>query len=175
VAHEHDEARCVAAAQAAGLLAGAVYTVAEVMQDPHFQARNVWDTIDHPATGALQYPGRPFLLTRSPRRAPQRAPLLNEHADDLKATVAPSPRRSIQTRQDAPLGLPLAGLRIAEITVVWAGPHVTQLLAEWGAEVIRVEPANKTPAIYPWDGKRPEPGAGHCPCCQGCANAPDGQ
>ena len=103
----------VAAAQAAGLLAGAVYTVADVMQDPHFQARHVWDTIDHPATGPLQYPGRPFILTRSPRRAPQRAPLLNEHADDIKATLAPSPRRSVQARQDAPLGLPLAGLRIA--------------------------------------------------------------
>jgi crotonobetainyl-CoA:carnitine CoA-transferase CaiB-like acyl-CoA transferase len=34
-------------------------------------------------------------------------------------------------------------VRIAEITVVWAGPHVTQLLAEWGADVVRVEPANK--------------------------------
>ncbi|MBM3141387.1 MAG: CoA transferase, partial [Chloroflexi bacterium] len=31
----------------------------------------------------------------------------------------------------------------ADITVVWAGPHVTQLLAEWGAEVIRVEPVNR--------------------------------
>ena len=41
------------------------------------------------------------------------------------------------------LALPLAGVRVAEITVVWAGPHVTQLLAEWGADVIRVEPANK--------------------------------
>jgi len=133
----------VAAAQAAGLLAGAVYTVADVMQDPHFQARHVWDTIDHPATGPLQYPGRPFILTRSPRRPPQRAPLLNEHANDITATLTPSPHRSIQTHQDAPLELPLAGLRIAEITVVWAGPHVTQLLAEWGAEVIRVEPANK--------------------------------
>tara|TARA_Y100001934_G_scaffold263164_1_gene338544 strand:- start:350 stop:490 length:141 start_codon:yes stop_codon:yes gene_type:complete len=36
--------------------------------------------------------------------------------------------------------LPLDGYRVAEITVVWAGPHVTQLLGEWGAEVIRVEP-----------------------------------
>ena len=36
--------------------------------------------------------------------------------------------------------LPLDGVRIAEITVVWAGPHVTQVLAEWGADVIRVEP-----------------------------------
>ena len=29
------------------------------------------------------------------------------------------------------------------MTVVWAGPHVTQLLAEWEAEVIRVEPRTR--------------------------------
>ncbi|MDA0351943.1 MAG: CoA transferase [Chloroflexi bacterium] len=39
--------------------------------------------------------------------------------------------------------LPLEGVRVAAVTVVWAGPHVTQLLAEWGAEVIRVEPMNR--------------------------------
>ena len=39
--------------------------------------------------------------------------------------------------------LPLDGVRVADMTVVWAGPHVTQLLAEWGAEVIRVEPRTR--------------------------------
>ena len=36
--------------------------------------------------------------------------------------------------------LPLEGIRVAAVTAVWAGPYVGQLLAEWGAEVIRVEP-----------------------------------
>ncbi len=133
----------VVEAQAAGLPAGAVYTVADVMRDPHFGVRGVWDTLDHPETGPLQYPGRPFVLTRSPRRDQQRAPLLDEHAADIKAALAQSPTGPVKARADMPLGLPLDGLRVAEITVVWAGPHVTQLLGEWGADVIRVEPANK--------------------------------
>ncbi len=43
------------------------------------------------------------------------------------------------TRDQSRKRLPLEGVRILDFTVVWAGPYTTQLLAEWGAEIIRVE------------------------------------
>ena len=138
--------QAVREAQAHGLLAGAVMTVADLFRDEHYDRRGYWETIDHPETGPLVYPGRPFLMSASPRPPACRAPLLGEHDADLEAPWGPPRQRvepSASSSSTSPKQLPLEGIRIADVTVVWAGPHVTQLLAEWGAEVIRFEPVNK--------------------------------
>ena len=55
---------------------------------------------------------------------------------------------------------PLAGLRVADFTWVWAGPFCSLQLAHLGAEVIRVESASRTCVtrlLPPWPDGQPGP------------------
>jgi crotonobetainyl-CoA:carnitine CoA-transferase CaiB-like acyl-CoA transferase len=52
--------------------------------------------------------------------------------------------------------LPLEGIRILDFTVVWAGPFAAMLLADYGAEVIRVESLQFFPSVTRGLMARPE-------------------
>ena len=142
-----DKVDAVASAQAAGLLAGAVMTVADVLNDPQLAERGWWHEITHWHGKPLPYPGFPFRMSESPPPPPKRSPRLGEHSRVVLDLTPPDPledpRHPPPGGPTSSLPLPLDGVRVAAITVVWAGPHVTQLLAEWGADVINVEPVNR--------------------------------
>jgi crotonobetainyl-CoA:carnitine CoA-transferase CaiB-like acyl-CoA transferase len=65
--------------QSHGVPAGPVITPAEVIAEPHLEARGFWDTVDHPEAGPYRQVSTPWKLSKSPRRVTSPAPGLGEH------------------------------------------------------------------------------------------------
>lgn len=80
---EHTKKECVDAGQAAGANCGPINTMEEVLDDPHLRERGFWAEIDHPFTGKLTYPGRPFPAEDMPWLIRRPAPLLGQHNEEI--------------------------------------------------------------------------------------------
>ncbi len=100
--------------------------VAEVLNSPHLKARNAWESVTTLAGRRLQVPGAPVRVIASNGAASrQREPAL--------------------PWQDG-------RLRVVDLSMGWAGPLVSHILAGFGADVIKVEGHNR---FDWWRGSRP--------------------
>jgi len=139
-----------------------VNTVADLLGSEQLVVREGFVS-PHPDAPEFRYPAPPHGLTAPPPSVGRPAPRLDEHADDLEPVA---PRRPIAPRETASDARPLAGLRVIEVTANWAGPLVGRHMGDLGAEVIKVEHAQR-PATrglwYPGNepGKRPYNRAGY--------------
>lgn len=57
---------------------------AELLEDPHLQARGYWTTVEHPELGrSFTYPGPPYRHSETPWRIRRRAPLIGEDNKEI--------------------------------------------------------------------------------------------
>jgi crotonobetainyl-CoA:carnitine CoA-transferase CaiB-like acyl-CoA transferase len=134
-----------------------VNDAADLHDLPQYRHRGFFREVSHPVLGTASYPTVPYALSASPAEITSAAPTLGQHTaavlnrlDSVRARrTVMSPQLKVPRRRR---GGPLEGVRVVELTKVWAGPYAGKLLALLGAEVIKVETAGNPEEMRAYGG-----------------------
>lgn len=141
---------------------GMIPTPAQLLEWPHFKETHFWHHVDHPRLGRHPLPSGPVQFGTDDRGVHRPAPLIGQHTAEVLDALRPS---APSTPASPPAASPasevrpaLDGIRVIDVTQVWAGPYATRLLADAGAEVIKVEGPTFEDPIRTMAGTRTVPG-----------------
>lgn len=113
--------------------------------DAHARESGAVTDVDDPEYGRIAIAGHPIGMSATPPAVllPRR-PVDADRADILAELDRPTPRPTAPDTVQDPHGQPLAGFRVIDVSQVLAGPTVSRILAEYGAEVVKIHsPADR--------------------------------
>ncbi|MEJ2245818.1 MAG: CoA transferase [Acidobacteriota bacterium] len=169
----HDKWEITKEAQELRLAFTPVLSAGELFDDPQLKARKFFDVSVHPKLGDTTCPGAPAKLSKTPSKQ-GRAPLLGEHNKEIfdeygctQKEIESSDGREPFNEGRITTQKLLNGLRILDLTMVFAGPVATKILAELGAEVIKIESMQRAD-VFTRANVYPENIPGNDPWNRGC-------
>lgn len=131
-----------------GLTISSIQTPAEIAGCPHLEAREFFVEQQHSQAGSLRMPGMVpqtgGVIPRAPRRP---APTLGQHNVEVLSALREPAARGAIAHETTARDLPLKGIRILELGMVFVLPLAITPLAALGADVIKVEAASRPDSV----------------------------
>ena len=116
-------------------------SIDEWMAHPHATAAGMVVEVEDATLGSMKQPGIPVRLRGTPGAIQGRAPLEGEHTREVleEMPTREGPRQARPPGQQTDLESALQGVRVLDLCIVLAGPTCGRTLAEFGADVIKID------------------------------------
>ena len=120
-------------------------TSAEWLQHPHALASGIIADFTDPELGNFRGPGINVRLSQTPGKVRSPRPRLDAHHDEILKELSTFRSAPASAAAMPDLTSCLKGIRVLDLCIILAGPTCGRTLAEFGADVIKIDSPHRNP------------------------------
>ncbi len=114
-------------------------TSAEWFGHPHARASQMVVEVDDPVYGKMLQPGINARMSLTPGKVRGPAPQPDQHRKEILAELGPRAAQARGTSREPTVLAALDGIKVLDLCIILAGPTMGRTLAEYGADVIKID------------------------------------